>query len=233
MAARTIPPDPHRKQGILPAFSRRGRLADPGPQWPDSVPVSALFAMALYTPAPFAAMTQLPYSNKTWPSGWAFESGRARRRGGPGARGGVYAKGIDGRLQRLGRKGTATVAGDGGQAPRRGDSCAARRPIRRRSARLRRKPHKTPVLTFPASPAPSWRVCGQFHHASGLQASIMAKIPARSASGSFGQASISRAMSGSICDSRAKEWAKGIDGVSATCLPALSLRQGATRLRIW
>ncbi len=50
----------------------------------------------------------------------------------------------------------------------------------------------------------------------------------RSAVGSVGQASISRAKSGSICVSRAKEWAKGTDvasgGVSVTAFAGLSLR---------
>ena len=49
-------------------------------------------------------------------------------------------------------------------------------------------------------------------------ASIMAKMPARSASGNVGQASISRAKLGSICVSRAKEWAKGNERVAVTGL---------------
>jgi hypothetical protein len=44
----------------------------------------------------------------------------------------------------------------------------------------------------------------------------MAMMPTRSASGSAGQASITRAKSGPICVSRAKEWAKGKFASSVT-----------------
>ena len=49
-------------------------------------------------------------------------------------------------------------------------------------------------------------------------ASIMARIPMRIAAGNVGQASISLATSGSICESWAKEWAKGFSGAGVTSM---------------
>jgi hypothetical protein len=60
----------------------------------------------------------------------------------------------------------------------------------------------------------------------------MARIPAEIAAGSVGQASISRANSGSICDSRAEKWTNAFSGVALTSLSGSGLGEGVSGLSI-